>query len=639
MREGVYVFSSCNPCDKIFALVPYLFCFFFISAGPNALESRIATMIPSLPTGSVQHNNAVPAGNLHQSMDPRSQLPLPVDNPPVYNPPKPAVIKVLQQEEGTPTKDEGSSTPVLDEKEDSPPRTHQNPIDFLTQILSKTPKTSTSNSNFLQNLSLLTNTVKSQFQQNREAMKQPQPTLQPPAPQTPNSWAEWKAQMKPEEVQQAVGPPLGVPQSNPSQHLPPPMFSQINPMSSAPQPASVPAPTILSPPILSSSVGVVRPPPLQAPQPNFIPQQVPSPEASWNHQPPIPPPQPFPSQPNFSAPSGGGFPGAQGDRVSPTWNPPSAPNSDRPSTVWNPPPGPPDHSLPLWNQPASGPPPGNNWTPPVSKPEQNWGNQGEGSWNRPWDQTDDPSPADEEPSSDVSPLPPPPKGILRNRKSSLKEVPITPIKSLEDNSFPNPPGEPPLPTDGKLRSAAKDKTGNNAPDDHREFLEKLKRKTTGASGSNLVSPPVVKENPDRVQVRSNLANISMGNSENNTFIIGMDEEKEGEHNVSKIETVSVERRYQSKHDDIRMPEKPPVHRDYEYEEDYERHDNGGFGDDYRPPYRGGGGHSGPRYRNPGPYRGGRDSGWRDPQYVDRPRPPPPRHYRDQYSDYRRPYYY
>jgi hypothetical protein len=246
---------------------------------------------------------------------------------------------------------------------------------------------------------------------------------------------------------------------------------------------------------------------------------------------------------------------------------------------------------------------------------------------------------EEEPSNPVSPLPPPPKGILRNRKSSLKEVPITPSKSLEDNSFPIPPGEPPQHTDGKPRSAVKDKTSNNAPDDHREFLEKLKKKTTGASGSNLVSPPVVKENPDKVHTKPNLASVPVVNSENITVVTGRDEEKEGDHSVSKIETVSVERRYQSKHDDIRMPEKPPVHQDYEYEDDYERHDNGGYGDDYRPPYRGGGGHSGPRYRHPGPYRGGRDAGWRDPPYADRPRPPPPRHYRDQYSDYRRPYYY
>ncbi|XP_061193179.1 regulation of nuclear pre-mRNA domain-containing protein 2-like [Saccostrea echinata] len=615
-------------------------------AGPNALESRIATMIPSLPTGSVQHTPAVQTGSIHHNVDPRSQLPPSADNPPVYIPPKPTVIKVLQQEGGTPTKDEGSSTPVMDEKEDSPPRSHQNPIDFLTQILSKTPKASTPSSNFLQNLSLLTNTVKSQFQHNRDVVKQPQAPLQPPASETPNSWAEWKAQMKPEEVPQAAAPALGVPQANPPPHLAPPMFSQMNSMSSAPQPISAPAPTIVSPPIISPPLGVVRPPPLQVPRPNFIPQQASSPEA-WNPRPPIPP-QPFPTQPNFS---GGGFQVGQGDRVSPTWNPPSAPSSGSTSPGWNPPSGPQNHSGQVWNQPGAGPPPGSNWNPPVNKPEQKWGNQDEGSWNQPWDQKKEATPTEDESSANVSSLPPPPKGILRNRKSSLKEVPITPSESLEDNSLPVPPGEPPSPTEGKPKPAAKEKSANSAPDDHREFLEKLKKKTTGGAGSNLVSPPVMEENVDKAQAKSNVSNVPvMDYSENNNSFprSNTGDQMEEEQSISKIETVRVERRYQVKHDDIRLPEKPSVHKDYRYEDNYERHDNyerperqdnGGFRDDYGPPFRGGRGPPGPQYRHPGPYRGGRDSAWREPPYRERPGLPPPRHYYDQYNDHRRPYYY
>lgn len=613
--------------------------FFSLLAGPNALESRIQTMIPSLPTGSVQHPQGVAPSSVHHTLDPRSQLPGETP-PPVYIPPKPAAIKVLQQEGGTPTKDEGSSTPVLDEKEDSPPRTHQNPIDFLTQILSKTPKTSTPGSSFLQNLSLLTNTVKSQFQQNRDALKQPQPAVQPAVPETPNSWAEWKAQMNPEPMPQPVAPPLlRVSQPNqPSPSLQAPIFSQMSSMSSAPQPISAPAGTLVSPPVLSPP-SAVRPPPLQAPPPNFIPQQKPSPEA-WNPRPPIPS-QPFPMQPNFSAPPVGGFSGGQGDGLSPNWTPQSAPNSERPSPGWNPQSGPPpEHSQPVWNQPNSGPPPGNNWNSARGKPDQNWSNQNDGSWNQPWDQNDNTSPSAEGPSTNASAHPLPPKGILRNRKSSLKEVPITPSESLEDSSHPLAPGEPPSPRDGKFRIGAKEKT-NSAPDDHREFLEKLKKKTTGSAGGNLVAPPVVGENNEK----NNLLNVPM-NSENNNSVLGTgggdQRGEEEEASVLKIETVRVERRYQSKHDDIRMPDKPHVNKDYRYEQEYERperHDNGGYRDDYGPPYGGGRGPPGPRARHPGSYRGGRDPGYQDHPHWDRPGPPPQRHYHDHYNDYPRPYYY
>lgn len=601
-------------------------------AGPNALESRIATMIPSLPTGSVQHNPVAPSSNIQHNVDPRAQLPLPAENPPVYIPPKPTIIKVLQQEGGTPTKDEGSCTPVMDEKEDSPPRSHQNPIDFLTQILSKTPQTSTPGSSFLQNLSLLTNTVKSQFQHNREGVKQPQP-IQPPPIEAPNSWAEWKAQMNPEQVPQPVAPPIRLPQPPPLQ---PPMFSQMNSRPSAPQPISAQTATMVSPPVISPS-SAVRPPPLQAPPPSFMRPQNSSPEA-WNPRPPIPP-QPFTAQPNFSAPPVGGFPGGQGDGISPNWTSHSAPKSDQPSPGWNLPSGAQDRSQSVWNQPTSGPSPVNNWNPLIKKTDQHWTDQNEGSWNQTWDQSEESS-ASDAPATNVSSLPPPPKSILRNRKSSLKEVPITPSESLEDSSLPKPPGEPPSPTEGKFKSAMKDKA-KSAPDDHREFLEKLKRKTTGSAGNNLVSPPVMEENNDKA--KSNLFNIPSNAENNNSVTEGEDQREEDEEgSILKIETVRVERRYQSKHDDIRMPDKPTVNKDYRYEDNYERlerHDNGGYRDDYGPPVRGGGGQSGPRYRAPGPYRGGRDPPYREPPHWDRPGPPPPRHYHDQYNEYRRPYYY
>lgn len=151
----------------------------------------------------------------------------------------------------------------------------------------------------------------------------------------------------------------------------------------------------------------------------------------------------------------------------------------------------------------------------------------------------------------------------------------------------------------------------------------------------------MEENNDKV--KSNLFNVQSTAENNNSVTEGGDQrEDEEEGSILKIETVRVERRYQSKHDDIRMPDKPTVNKDYRYEENYERlerHDNGGYRDDYGPPVRGGVGHSGPRYRAPGPYRGGRDPHYREPPHWDRPGPPPPRHYHDNYNEYRQPYYY
>jgi len=151
------------------------------------------------------HSLAQNQGSTYNGQDPRKITNN--EEVPVYNPPPKAnAIKVLskqtsnEEEQGTPVKDEGSSTPVMDEKQDSPPPAkHQNPIDFLTQILANTAKTTASGSNFLASLSLLTNTVKTQFSQKKEdtTTLNNQPIM---SEQSANSWAEWKAQNTPPQA-------------------------------------------------------------------------------------------------------------------------------------------------------------------------------------------------------------------------------------------------------------------------------------------------------------------------------------------------------------------------------------------------------------------------------------------------------
>lgn len=374
-------------------------------------------------------------GNSYNGHDPRKTGEIPVYNPP----PKSNALKVLSKSEdggSTPVKDEGSSTPVMDEKQDSPPPAkHQNPIDFLTQILANTAKTSASGSNFLASLSLLTNTVKTQFQQKKEdtTMTNSQPIM---SEQAAGSWAEWKSQNQPPPA--PVGPPPGpVPPV-----VPPPMFQPMQAMS---QPLDVTPPPMsvlsasssqnhlpTSPPILSTSVNQHPYAPVSAP-PYGPMNPPPRPAEPWR-PPTLPPVQRPPAFPGYGGMGGG------------------------------------DHlSSPPWRQP-----------PPISQAppshEEQWEDyQGQDA------------------TSPTAPIAPPiqPKGILRNRSSSLREVPL-----ISDNLAinPEPPSEPPSPVDGRnkfIRQFSDSAGGGQVQDDHREFLEKLKRKTTG--GPNMLSPPVVED--------------------------------------------------------------------------------------------------------------------------------------------------
>ncbi|KAL4227712.1 Regulation of nuclear pre-mRNA domain-containing protein 2 [Mactra antiquata] len=296
--------------------------------GSDILESRIATMLPNLAKGNSTLGGLVGGIDASQPPDIYADTPTPaVKVPEVYTPPPrpeppaPPAPAPVEPPQSQPVEDTGSSTPVMDEpddKEPSPPpkpipekkppetKTKTNPIDFLSQLLTKT-SSSSSSSNFLQTLSLLTNTVKTQYQkQERDTndaskteddAKPPSPTYTPrptpsvateftgvPPPSAANSqagsWTGWKqinsaqpdpssppiiSQTKPTELpHQPLPPPL--PQ------MPPPPTEPLNPSPYGVQPPS-PQDFSLPPPSLRQVVSqsFMNPPPPPSISPSFLP--------------------------------------------------------------------------------------------------------------------------------------------------------------------------------------------------------------------------------------------------------------------------------------------------------------------------------------------------------------------------------
>ncbi|KAK3098614.1 hypothetical protein FSP39_021237 [Pinctada imbricata] len=714
--------------------------------GPTALESRITTLMPG---GTVPPPLTDPRSKAHIKQ-------LNMDDTPVYTPPAPkSAVKVLSEEQ---VKDEGSSTPVMDEKEDSPPpaKSHQNPIDFLTQILSKTTKSSQQNSNFLQNLSLLTNTVKSQFQQQKDPLVQAGSSSmvsEEPVTGSPRSWSEWKAQnqtndasisqdtksannslnanihVSSEQVSQGNAlPAISQPQLLNSQmsgtsalysqpHVltepvsathglsstaltspplsanvpimlgqqppnlgqqPPPLGQQPPPLGQQPptpptQPPGVPIPPQIPgfPPAVAP---LSQPPPPPVAQTWLPGQNGPSPTGPGFQPPPFVPPSPqgpprFQGEPNppwNNQPPGWNQSGAQppptsqawpqtsmnsGD-VSPTWNQQGGMHGGPQSTSWAPPSQ--DQNTASWNmlpQGRTSP----DWSRPAPQDQSSppWAQQ---NFNRdnPWEEEDDPSAGGSSKASNI--LPPPPKGILRNRReSSLREVPITPSTENSDNIGPKPPTQPPSPVEGKNRFLKSPHRQTGAPDDHMEFLEKLKRKTTNTS-SNLISPPVKDggmDDTDSISAlfskkqHSNLTTITTIDTTENNSNNSSQEDKASEEGQTymQIEKVQIDRRRRSKSDDIRFSESSVVDMDtdsdmresdmnYKPEEHFDHYGPPSNRGDFRPEPR----FRGPRppFRPPPGMRPPRGPYWQGDPYGPPPprRPPPP--FRDHFEPYRRP---
>ena len=267
----------------------------------NVLESRIASMLPNLSMGTST------LGSKFKPIPPVQQI-QPITTT-ISAPVATYTETMTEKIDGEDNSDERASTPVMDEpeeeKERTPPRARTpekpkpvvttssattlktNPIDFLSQLLTKTTKSSSS-SNFLHSLSLLTNTVKSQYQKKQDSvggsssvnMDTPASSVvNVPLTQEPvsasassveaplsSSWAGWKIN--------AAQPPLP-PQPN-TEHPPPP----------------IPTIPISAPPPGSSLLPPPQPP---FPPPPQIPPQPPSPL-------PTPPTLAFPNTPNQSYP-------------------------------------------------------------------------------------------------------------------------------------------------------------------------------------------------------------------------------------------------------------------------------------------------------------------------------------------------
>lgn len=412
-----------------------MFCF----VGSDILESRIATMLPNLAKGNSALGGLVGGNIAGQPPDIYSAVPKPATQiPDVYTPPPrlDQTVPVAIEQRPTSVDDTGSSTPVLDEQEDkepSPPpakpvpekkstetKTKTNPIDFLSQLLTKT-SSSSSSSNFLQTLSLLTNTVKTQYQKQEsesadipkpeEDAKPPSPTfavgssqsvaaeftgVPPPVPSTQaSSWSGWK-------------------QANTAQPDPssPPIISQSKPSDLSHQPLPpLPPPLPLPPsePLNPQNYSVQPPSPqdFSLPPPNMRPGVS---QSFMNPPPPIPPPpisstfhqvsstQTFSSQPmvlSTSVPptnltthrAGNGFnPGVPyglppaGSDPNLTRPPPPVSNQNQPGpgflprdNSWQPPrpPVPPTVSENMqFNQYAAPPPPPDSRIPPPWQPDR-----------------------------------------------------------------------------------------------------------------------------------------------------------------------------------------------------------------------------------------------------------------------------
>ncbi|XP_067666545.1 regulation of nuclear pre-mRNA domain-containing protein 2-like isoform X2 [Haliotis asinina] len=206
----------------------------------DGLDKRLANLIPSLP---MSHNSKK---NLPESQDVFSHAALAGSNKNLtsHNIQSYSAKNVFSggSEGGsTPLSDERCSTPVQDEVPEVEPEDEQdslleqvkeasNPIDILTKLISKSQKSapSASESNFLQSLSLLTSTVKSQVEKAKLAkMKKPDDSSddeegnQDETGLQPKSWAAWKAKSNPPEETSRT-PPRPIPSiqsSRPEQQI------------------------------------------------------------------------------------------------------------------------------------------------------------------------------------------------------------------------------------------------------------------------------------------------------------------------------------------------------------------------------------------------------------------------------------
>lgn len=552
----------------------FIFCSFYFSDS-NTLENRIANMLPNMALGasSVESRDprrqtetksadvnksesadggdvADPVVDYSPDAEVPSYSPMPGDasyspmkasktlspllgsasyspSDPSSNSPPPASynpVKALASADkhhladadgSTPVKDEGSSTPVLDEPEEaaapeSEPKHLSSPIDFLTQLITQS-KTTSKGSSFLQNLSKLTDVVKSKVDDtvvdttvedipkqpsSWKAWKEKQIQETPPAPEVLVIEAEATVPASPPEARSAIlQPPIPPPLT-----IPPPVLpSQVT----SPIPQSALSRPPMPPQILSPHGFFVLPPSQPPPTWSNQPPGFPSPAAYSPQFMPQPDATPPKSEKDYAA-----YPYSTADTSPPSPN--RSPTQGYAKTPGS------DPESPI------GPVPYTPSQPYVGAGGPRWPTHGDSSSLKP----------SMMPLSASLTNPSPPKGILRNSsRNVLKEVPLSSsspdgisvssiqtIDSRVGTHHPKPPSQPPSPDDDRLPPKFARLLSGPMPikDDQKDFIEKLKRKTS----SNLLVPNIVdvptvsgSSGSNRNSARSNIITLSESTEE------------------------------------------------------------------------------------------------------------------------------
>ena len=478
----------------------------------------------------------------------------------------------------TPLNDEGGATPVQDEKSDPEPTVpkvpapRENPIEFLTQLITQTRKTtasSNSSTSLIESLSLLTGGSKPESASPLSAFEQANSSpSQNQGGSTPSSWAQWKAQQPPssqEEVYNAPPPPPPPPQdpyalpdqanytSNSSVPYTP-TSPQYNPMNAGPEQQQPNFAQNYTPSAPPQHMANIPEPPSNYPQGfNTSPVQLQGqfdipPERPFDRMmasgPPAPPQQLMPPNQQLMQTE-------PAPHMTPTPNqnvmqgPPMLPTPDH------------QHGPPRFNHPPPGPGEGYGATPappvppaPLNRPPVHpmsfpaaplMGEQPPQSGNFPGNPN---LPDIEAPNrfptsasqtnvgitSSSKPAPPTPRGILKNTRSNLTTIVTCEESDENKGQIPplniKPPSHPP---EGGFRSQVPVDTEHQpGSEDKQEFKEKLKRKTssspTAAPDNPLGTPP-----PRR---NSNLTEIPCDEPS---------EEKQNKEHISSIGTVHRDR--------------------------------------------------------------------------------------------------
>ena len=256
----------------------------FGCTGSSSLDNRLASFIPSLHSGSS-------SGAAGEERPIPVYVPQPLNSNGSSSARRPSANKTLTEpevpfpeEEGgaTPLTDEQPSTPVMDEEpggSPSPPpppppekKKKENPIDFLSRLISQTQKSKplevgSSSSSFLESFNLLTSKVKEQIELKKVTSDE---DSNPGGSPGPKSWAAWKAEKAAEDGSGMDSSDMCIP--------PPPIPNFAVPPPPPPSSLAPPGPQLGMPPVLPMPV---PPPGLTSPTSPFYQHTSPGQKENW----------------------------------------------------------------------------------------------------------------------------------------------------------------------------------------------------------------------------------------------------------------------------------------------------------------------------------------------------------------------